>query len=366
MVGALRNHVSQKHQNIHYSYSFTLPQLILLYLIMVDTDEPEILIGTYEDYVVGYQILTISGASKKKAKLSNGSGENNKTTDSELSYSFEQSFAIRGHSGSVRALAASSNGCLALSAGFDEMINLFGLRKRKLLQTCEGAFNCVTFVGNSHVIGGSIDGNIYIYEYKSSTLALVKTLKGHKAAVSSLGVHPSEKVLLSLSKDNSMRTWNLIKGRCAYVTNIKTQAHLIQWSKSGDEFMIAANNEVYLYNNSGVLEHSIKLGKRVNSVEFITRDVFIVASDSGRLEFFDLKKGTSMMRFEAHEVRIKSIKSVELGDSEKSCLFVTASSDGIIKLWSTSEPGRDEPQKLAEVDTGTRLTCMTSAVHSNR
>lgn len=333
---------------------------------MEETDEPEILIGTYEDYVVGYQILTISDASKKRTKLSNGSEDSNKTINSKSGYSLEQSFAVRGHSGSIRSIAASPNGRLALSAGFDETINLFGLKKRKLLQTSEGAFNCVTFVGNSHFIGGSVDGDIYVYECKGSTMALVKTLKGHKSAVFSLSVHPSEKLLLSLSKDNSMRTWNLIKGRCAFVTNIKSQAHLIQWSKSGNEFMIAANNEIYLYNNSGALEHSIKLEKRVNSVEFITHDVFIVASDSGKLEFFDLKKGTSMMNFEAHDVRIKSVKGVGLDEPTKSCLFVTASSDGIVKLWSTSRPGHDKPQKIAEVDIGARLTCMTSATDSHR
>lgn len=339
---------------------------------MDQKDEPEILIGTYEDYVVGYQVLTISNAAKKKTKLTNGNGDddNHKATNPKLKYYLEQSFAVRGHSGSVRALAASQDGSLALSVGFDEMINLFGLRKRKLIQTSEGAFNCVTFVGNSHVICGSVDSNIYIYECKSSEMKQVKTLKGHKSAITSISVHPSEKILLSLSKDNSMRTWNLIKGRCAYVTNIKSQAHLIKWSKSGDEFLIAANNEVYLYNNSGVLEHSIKLEKRVNSVEFITHDVFIVATDSGMIEFFDLKKGTLMMKFKAHEIRVKSVKGIEEGgggDSEKSsCLFVTASSDGVIKLWSTSKPGHDEPQKLAENDTGTRLTCMTSAVHSDR
>lgn len=343
---------------------------LLLNFNMDEKDETEILIGTYEDYVVGYHVLTISSTAKEKTKLSNGNGiDNNEAINSKLKYYLEQSFAVRGHSGSVRALAASQDGSLALSAGFDEMINLFGLRKRKLIQTSEGAFNCVTFVGNSHVICGSVDSNIYIYECKSSGMKQAKTLKGHKSAITSISVHPSEKVLLSISKDNSMRTWNLIKGRCAYVTNIKSEAHLIKWSKSGNEFLIAANNEVYLYNNSGVLEHSIKLEKRVNCVEFITHDVFIVVTDSGMIEFFDLKEGTSMMKFKAHEIRVKSVKGIEEGggDLEKSsCLFVTASSDGVIKLWSTCKPGHDEPQKLAEIDTGTRLTCMTSAVHSDK
>lgn len=327
---------------------------------MAEEDNVEILVGTYEDYVVGYHILKISSSAKKKTKLSNGHGDCNKTAKSKPDYIIEQSFAVRGHSGSIKALAANTNGSLALSAGFDEMINLFGLKKRKLIQTLEAAFNCAAFVGNSHAIGGSEDGNIYIYECKGSSMALVKTLKGHKAGVYSISVHPSEKVLLSIAKDNSMRTWNLIKGRCAYVTNIKSQAHFVRWSKSGNEFMIAANNEVYLYNKSGILEHSIKLEKRVSSVEFLTNHVFIVASDSGSLEFFDLKEGISLQKFQAHDARVKSVKSLTKLSSPTTYLFATASSDGIVKLWSTCRPGHEKPQELAKVDTGARLTCMTS------
>lgn len=322
-----------------------------------EASDVELIIGTYEDYVIGYQLETIDIKPKKKLKSNGG----DKVESAKKNYSLEQSFAVRAHSGSVRCLCTNENGTLALSAGFDEMINLFGLKKRKLLQTSEAAVNCTVFAGKSHLICGSEDGNIYIYECKASSMAQVKTLKGHKEAVTSLSVHPSNKILLSLSKDKTIRTWNLIKGRSAYVTNIRSHAHLVCWSKTGDEFMIAANNEIYLYNNSGYLEHSIKLEKRVNSVEFISDNIFVVATDSGKLEFFDLKEGKSLMTFGAHESRIKCIRFLRRNDDEE-VLFATASSDGIIKLWSTTKPGKDEPQSLAEVDTGARLTCMTSAI----
>ena len=34
-------------------------------------------------------------------------------------------------------------------------------------------------------------------------------------------VHPSGKMALSVSKDRTLRTWNLMTAKCAYVTNIK-------------------------------------------------------------------------------------------------------------------------------------------------
>jgi len=42
-----------------------------------------------------------------------------------------------------------------------------------------------------------------------------------RSAVYSFAIHPSGKLALSSSKDKTLRTWNLITGRCAYVSNIK-------------------------------------------------------------------------------------------------------------------------------------------------
>lgn len=40
-------------------------------------------------------------------------------------------------------------------------------------------------------------------------------------SVNCISIHPSGKMALSVSKDKTLRTWNLIKGRSAYVTNMK-------------------------------------------------------------------------------------------------------------------------------------------------
>lgn len=317
----------------------------------LETEAAEILVGTYEDYVAGYQCASQTASIKSKSTTNQTNG---------ITHILEQSFAVRCHSGSVRCLATNSDGSLAVSSGYDEVVNVFHLKRRKLLHTIELAIDCAVFVESNYLICGAQDGNIYIYHCKPSLMTLVKTLGGHKSAVTSLSVHPSEKALLSISKDNTMRTWNLIKGRSAYVTNIKSQTHLVSWTRGGNSFLLAANNDIYLYNNkSGSLEHNFKLDKRVNSIADIDDSHCIVASDSKSLEVLDLNEGLSVNKFEAHETRVKFVCLVS--QNSDSVKFASASSDGILKLWSIDLADiASKPLELKQVDIGARITSMTT------
>ena len=60
-----------------------------------------------------------------------------------------------------------------------------------------------------------------------------KTLVKHSAGVTDVSVHPSGKLALSVAKDRKLITWNLIKGRTAYVTNLGQIADVVRWSPDG-------------------------------------------------------------------------------------------------------------------------------------
>lgn len=135
-------------------------------------------------------------------------------------------------------MAVSPTGILA-SGSTDETIRLFNLRKHvelgclmhhkgqikalnvdlKLLSSPSGTITALEYHGKSHMFSGSEDGTIGLWE--TNRWECLKTLKGHKSSVDSISVHPSGSLLLSIGKDRTLRTWNLITGRSAYISTLK-------------------------------------------------------------------------------------------------------------------------------------------------
>lgn len=67
-----------------------------------------------------------------------------------------------------------------------------------------------------------------------------------------------------------MKTWNLIKGRTAYVTNIKAVADSVKWSPDGTIWAVSINNIVNIYEvkSAGII-HTVDFKTRVNFVLFL-------------------------------------------------------------------------------------------------
>lgn len=52
--------------------------------------------------------------------------------------------------------------------------------------------------------------------------------------VNSIAMHPSGKLALSVSKDKTMRMWNLMKGRSAYIRKLEHEASVVFLDQDGD------------------------------------------------------------------------------------------------------------------------------------
>jgi protein MAK11 len=100
------------------------------------------------------------------------------------------------------------------------------------------------------MLSASEDGTICVWKCK--TWECEKVLKAHRGAVTSISMHPSGKLALSVSKDKTIRTWNLLSGRCAYTTTLKNVADLVRWSPSGESYCVVSLKTVTIYQIAAV------------------------------------------------------------------------------------------------------------------
>ena len=87
-----------------------------------------------------------------------------------------------------------------------------------------------------------------------------KTLYKHSAGVTALALHPSGKLAFSAAKDKKMITWNLVKARPAFISNIKGIAEMIVVSPDGTRYAVGLHRKIDIYSieNAGI-EYSIDL-----------------------------------------------------------------------------------------------------------
>ncbi|CAM9792042.1 unnamed protein product [Choristocarpus tenellus] len=149
------------------------------------------------------------------------------------------SFGYNVHVGCIKSVALATSGSragrLLVTGGADERIRIYDILDRKELgelQQHNGTVTCMEFYKSTHLLTGSEDHTLCIWRVHD--WALLHVLGGHKAAVTSLSIHPSGRMALSVSRDRTMRLWNLIEGRCAYIKRLQGEGQLVSWSESGD------------------------------------------------------------------------------------------------------------------------------------
>ncbi|KAM6184889.1 p21-activated protein kinase-interacting protein 1 [Rhynchocyon petersi] len=264
-------------------------------------------------------------------------------------------FTHHAHSASVSAVAV--NNRFVVTGSKDETIHIYDMKKKiehGALMHHNGTITCLKFYGNRHLISGAEDGLICVWDTKK--WECLKSIKAHKGQVSFLSIHPSGKLALSVGTDKTLRTWNLVDGRSAFIKNIKQNAHIVEWSPKGEKYVVVTMNKIDIYQlNTATVSGTITNKKRISSVTFLSESVLAVAGDEEVVRFFDCDSLMCLCEFEAHENRVKDIISFEIPEHH---VIVTASSDGSLKMWDLKQDKRVSPSLLCEVNTKARLTCL--------
>jgi len=179
-------------------------------------------------------------------------------------------FGFHATQGSLKAIAVSASGKYLVCGGMDERIRIFNVAENRNLGELTGHSGCVTcleFVGDQFVVSGSEDNNLGIWRVQD--WLCVHILGGHKAAVTDIAVHPSGKLALSVSKDNTLKVWNLVQGRCAFTRRLHGHAVKVQWSASGEMYSLVVGSELQVYSaGDNSCLGTMKFPSRINQARF--------------------------------------------------------------------------------------------------
>jgi len=291
----------------------------------------EIILGTYEQFLLGYRYYP-------------------------KSQEIKQSFATHSHSSSIRSVCVSGN--YLASGGADDRIFVYDLKLRKehcILTHHNATISCLAFTPeHTHVLSGSTDGVLAIVRVGNWQLEKIWE-KAHKgAAVLDVAVHSSGKLALTLGTDHTLCTWNLVKGRQAYIINLNTKSkdpkslEHITWGPCGVRFILSGGKytEVWSIDKGGILK-AIEHTNKVICCTWISDDSLLVGYENGKLAHVDTETGKIQI-YDGHNSRVKAVAKYE-------DYLVSAASGGDVKIWNT------DMEMLAECKSGCRITCLCIA-----
>ncbi|XP_050329522.1 p21-activated protein kinase-interacting protein 1-like [Bactrocera neohumeralis] len=300
----------------------------------------EVIIGTYEEFLLGYKLIINENAS------------------------FVQSFADKSHAGPLKCLAVHGN--FVATGATDDRIFLYDMRSRKqtnIILSHEGTINALAFTpDNSHLLSGGDDGRMIAT--RQNTWATEGNWKAHKGlAVNQISCHPSGKLALSLGADRVLCTWNLVKGRVAYRTNLKsrstlgTQPDCLTWSPTGDYFTLCGFRaaEIWSIKSADALV-SRKTKEKPICVCWVADELCLVGLESGKILWLEVteeegEEDEKQHFTEAHDTRVKVMAL------HKDTL-ITISSSGEMKAWQVNI-NKKNLKLMCTTNIGCRPTCLS-------
>ena len=280
---------------------------------------------------------------------------------------FSLAFAFAAHESCIKSLAVSGNGKLVATGSTDESVQVFDLIKRHSVSHTMGVHtDPVTHVAfaDDIILSGDGSGRIVIFRKGKA----VHELRGHKvdSAVTSIAVHPSNRVALSTANDNSLRMWDLVQAKAAPRKKLDdfTTLSCACWAPDGARYALVGNDTiVVIFNSDSVDEHplgTLSHPKRVNALRFIEDVVLISACDDGILRVIGAD-GSLIRQFGCPQGGERPVRMRDAGFSvgeEGETYLYGACSDGVVRVWDLDNDQQDDPVSVMNIGTTAHVVCL--------
>mmetsp|Transcript_45337 Transcript_45337/g.84548 ORF Transcript_45337/g.84548 Transcript_45337/m.84548 type:complete len:349 (+) Transcript_45337:35-1081(+) len=283
-----------------------------------------------------------------------------------------QTFGYAPHVGCIKTVHCNQEGKLA-SGATDNAVRLFDLSKRielGELQEHQDSVSALQF-WNGTLVTASSDGQVCIW--RGGDFELLLKFQGHKAAVTSLAVHPSGRMIASTGRDLRIQLWDLTRGTSAAHLSLKENAEVLEWSPCGDRIAVLCPRELMAVqvktNHTASFKDPSSAGfVRINftAVSWLSSSMLALGDAKGevRILTFDGEALTQACALPPKEADAPATRVKALATCAQRLLVGLSS--GEVEVWSTpadlgeqAAPEAADFRKLRVVQTKGRLTCMT-------
>lgn len=284
-------------------------------------------------------------------------------------------FSFVAHTGCVRSVAINKK--LLISGGDDEVIKIFNLKSRKQVGEAERQQGTITALAfcHSHALSGSGDGSICVWR----DWECVHILGGHKAAVSCVAPHPSGRMALSTGDDRTLRLWDLVSGRSAFITRTRGTPRLCAWCDDGSKYLVVTGQKVDVKDTVEGTTESIDHDAVVLHALFLDLHLehhVATADAAGAIRVWAPDGLCVWRRAREHVARVKALvvvasssgpTGITAGDaldrwSDQRAL-VAATSDGALETWRLVNATAHDDPPAAQLTVNTRLTCLAESTN---
>ncbi|KAK9456175.1 WD40-repeat-containing domain protein [Dipodascopsis uninucleata] len=352
-----------------------------------------VITGSYEHHLLCVSLTTDLTAFSTK-----------QVDDEKTTAIFTPIFHFSPHTASIRCMAHSKR--YLVTGGNDEHIRLYDLQKRKEIGTLmyhDGSVTCLEFVhaistsdeengnkgasGGKWLLSGGEDGKVLLWRTKD--WQVIVDMKGHKSAVNDMSVHPSGKIALTVSRDRTLKLWNLMTGKNASTMKLSGNGEPTQvcWNGKGNMYAIGYQRKVIIYDMNSKPLVSIDLTSALYRLRYVTvkeldndsksiatKEYLVLSDSSGSIAFRDVEilsdKLPVTFELQGHKTRVKDfnffsrappisfLQSLSEDEQQQKLVPITfmtsISSDGKILIWNLNVR-----QCIAVYETSERLNCAT-------
>lgn len=148
----------------------------------------------------------------------------------------------------------------------------------------------------THLLSAADDGRMIATRLKTWFTDATWKKAHNGSAVTHVSCHPSGKLALSLGSDLVLRTWNLVKGRVAYKTNLKSrntlgsQPDCLTWSPTGDYFTLSGQRVVEFWSiKTADVVRSQKTKSKPICLFWIADNVCLVGLEDGKILWLNVE-----------------------------------------------------------------------------